>query len=181
MYELTPHNTRNKVELLERCTTHKFDATVFLAGSIANGDAVEWQKEIVEEIKAMEKEAVSNITAPTRFFNTGVFNPRNHNWDKSIVPNDYNNLVLQKQIDWELDAISLADYVIFYFDAKTQSPITLQELGYATGLGKQLVVYCPKEFWRYANVRKMVDRNSQAKMADSFAQLKYMTFRMLIQ
>lgn len=53
---------------------------------------------------------------------------------------------------WELEHIHKADLVVFYFDPNTQSPITLMELGYVIGSGKQALVCCPDGYFRKGNV-----------------------------
>lgn len=42
--------------------------------------------------------------------------------------------------------------MVFYFDANATSPITLLELGYCIGSGKNIVVCCPDGYFRKGNV-----------------------------
>lgn len=39
------------------------------------------------------------------------------------------NPQFRQQVEWELNALSVADLIVFYFDPATRSPITLLELG----------------------------------------------------
>lgn len=109
--------------------------TVFLSGSIEMGRAKLWQD------RAGELLAANGFT---------VFNPRRDDWDSSWEqsPRDPNFF---EQVSWELDMMERADSVIVYFDAATQSPITLLELGLFAKSDK-LMVCCPPGFWRRGNV-----------------------------
>jgi len=85
---------------------------VFLAGSIENDTAVNWQQQFVEEL------------AQTPCL---VMNPRRKIWNQNWSQDG--NPFLENQIKWELDCIEMADLVCFYFDPHTKSPIALLELG----------------------------------------------------
>ena len=113
--------------------------TIFLAGSIEMGTAEHWQDRIAQRI-------VSNG------FPGAVLNPRRPDWDSSWVQDSSEGTPFSEQVRWELNGIRGADIVIFYFDGKTQSPITLMELGICIGKEIPMLIYCPKSFWRYGNV-----------------------------
>lgn len=108
-------------------------ASIFLAGSIENGKAEDWQDRLT--------------TTLDRFQNLVILNPRRKNWDP-----DLDGKKLADQIRWEQDAIKQADIVAFYFDPNTKSPISLLELGQCLGYRKTVVVFCPPMFYRYTNV-----------------------------
>jgi nucleoside 2-deoxyribosyltransferase len=110
--------------------------TVFLAGSIEQGKAVDWQARVASELAQVD------VT---------LFNPRRDHWDATLEQSKH-NAKFREQVQWELDALERADVVMFYFDAKTQSPITLLELGLFARSGKAMCV-CPDGFWRKGNVR----------------------------
>lgn len=110
--------------------------TVFLAGSIEQGTADMWQEKAIKYF---------SILSGT------VCNPRRENWDNTWNQ-DGSNAELTNQITWELEHLEKSDYVLFYFDPNTKSPITLLELGLMLQSGKHVVVVCSKEYWRYANV-----------------------------
>lgn len=49
---------------------------------------------------------------------------------------------------WELDALDLAEFVVFHLDSLSRSPEGLLELGYAAARFPQKVcVICPEGFW----------------------------------
>lgn len=104
-----------------------YTPSIFLAGSIEQGTAEKWQAKIIESVKKLD------LT---------LLNPRRKDWDTSWKES-IENPPFKEQVNWELDALELADWIIFYFDKATKSPITLLELGlFATS--KKLVVCCPK-------------------------------------
>lgn len=112
--------------------------SIFLAGSIENGTASNWQKELIEKYLWHD-----HLT---------ILNPRRDNWDKQA-----DNQKIIDQIRWEQDAIKLVDLVVFYFDPKTKSPISLLELGQCLERSKATtqqspIVYCTKDFYRFTNV-----------------------------
>jgi hypothetical protein len=111
--------------------------SVFLAGSIEMGTAVNWQEEMTQ--------ALTNE-------NILILNPRREDWDSSWVQS-IDDPKFFEQVWWELDGIENADLVAMHFVADTKSPITLLELGLlANTRANRLVVSCPKEFWRRSNV-----------------------------
>lgn len=107
--------------------------SVFFAGSIEMGKAVDWQSELT---KMLEK---TNIT---------IFNPRRDDWDSSWKQ-DINDPQFKEQVMWELNAQEKATVVALYLAPGTQSPISLLEFGI---FGGKMVVYCPEGFWRKGNV-----------------------------
>lgn len=114
---------------------------LFLAGSIENGVAVDWQTKVIKKL---------HETFDKGHCDVNVFNPRRADWDSSIdSTSDNDELVFQ--IRWELDALEKSDVIVMYFDPNTKSPISLMELGLHKD--KNIFVFCPKEFWRSANVR----------------------------
>jgi hypothetical protein len=110
-------------------------SAVFLAGSIEMGKAEDWQTRLT---KALEDIDVT------------ILNPRRDDWDSSWKQT-IDNPQFSEQVNWELDALSLCDVIAMYFDPKTQSPISLLELGIFAKT-KKLVVFCPEGFWRKGNV-----------------------------
>lgn len=115
--------------------------TVFLAGSIEMGKAIDWQKEL------------SDFFIKNDFI---VFNPRREDWDSSWeqkfeTPNFY------QQVNWELDCLEKADIILLYLAPETKSPISLLELGLHADSEKIFVV-CPDGFWRKGNVEIVCNR-----------------------
>jgi hypothetical protein len=112
---------------------------VFLAGSIEQGVAEDWQIKVVRSFP----------------FGVNFLNPRRDVWDASWVQ-DLNNPNFYEQVTWELDMLDSADVIFLYFDPNTLSPISLLELGlYAkeqVSNNRRMMVCCPEGFWRKGNV-----------------------------
>ena len=113
----------------------KTKPSIFLAGSIEQDTAVDWQTKTVNFLKSED---------------VIILNPRRDDWDSSWKQT-IENEQFRTQVLWELEGQRLADVIAMYFDPKTKSPITLLELGMFADTRK-LIVYCPKEFWRRGNV-----------------------------
>lgn len=114
--------------------------SIFLAGSIDMGNAVDWQKEV--------ENAFSE-------YNINILNPRRDDWDSSWVQ-DISNDQFKQQVQWELDHLEWSDLILVYFDPKGQAPITLMELGLHARSGK-IIVCCPEGYWRRGNVQIVCD------------------------
>ena len=109
--------------------------SVFLAGSIEMGKAVDFQRMIIE--------AADHI--PYIFYN-----PRRADWN-SAWQQVKENKDFRQQVEWELDALEAADVILMYFDPKTISPISLLELGIFSH-SKKLIVCCPEGYFRKGNI-----------------------------
>lgn len=109
--------------------------SVFLAGSIEMGKAVDWQTQITKALFHLD------VT---------VLNPRRDDWDSSWKQ-EASNPKFREQVEWELSALDRANLILMYFDPKTMSPISLLELGLYAPTGK-MIVCCPEGFWRKGNV-----------------------------
>jgi hypothetical protein len=122
--------------------TYTLDKTsLFLAGSIEMGKAIDWQAETVERLK--NKDII-------------ILNPRRLQWDASWKQS-MENEILCEQIKWELEALEAADVVLFHFLGATYSPISLLELGLCARK-KNVFVHCPEEYWREPNVELVCQR-----------------------
>lgn len=119
--------------------TGKF--SVFLAGSIEMGKAVDWQSKIENRLKDLD--AI-------------ILNPRRDDWDSSWVQS-IENAQFRGQVEWELEAQEKAGMIAMYFDPETKSPISLLELGLFAQTGKMLVC-CPEGFWKKGNVDVVCNR-----------------------
>lgn len=126
----------NKVRLNE-----KNGMNVFLAGSIEMGVAENWQDRLAKDFKD---------------YNITFLNPRRDDWDSSLVQS-IDNKPFRDQVEWELNGLMEADFVVMYFDPSTKSPISLLELGLMCYTGK-IIVCCPDDFWRRANVEIVCNR-----------------------
>lgn len=108
---------------------------IFLGGSIDMGSAPDWQRDIVRRLKDLD---------------VMFLNPRRDDWNTAwrAEADDPN---FRQQVRWELAALEASDVIIMYLAPKSQSPISLLELGLYARSGK-LVLFCPPGFWRKGNV-----------------------------
>jgi hypothetical protein len=105
--------------------------SLFLAGSIDNGAAINWQPQI---ISALEE---------TDFL---IFNPRRSDWDPKEISD---------QVRWELDHILQATHVLFFFAKDSLAPISIGELYFLIGknnIDKKIYVVIEDGFWRADNL-----------------------------
>ena len=116
---------------------------VFLGGSIEMGLAEPWQERLVELFKDTD----------LRFLN-----PRRTDWDSSWVQ-EASNPQFAQQVNWELNKLENSHIIFMYFSPETQSPISLLELGRFAGRGN-MIVCCPKGFWRKGNVDILCTREN---------------------
>jgi hypothetical protein len=115
---------------------------VFLGGSIEMGKAEDWQAKIAKDLES---------------YDVTLLNPRRPDWD-STWKQDPDFLPFREQVEWEQYAIAASDIVIMNFCAGTMSPISLLELGIMLGKRpNKVLVCCPKEFYRYGNVKITCD------------------------
>lgn len=115
--------------------------SIFLAGSIDMGKAVNWQYVLEESLKN---------------FNVDIYNPRRDDFDASLIQN-ISNEPFKEQVVWELSHLEKADLIIYYFDPKGLAPITLLELGLYLK-NKPVLVCCPNGFWRRGNIQIVCER-----------------------
>ncbi|KAF9733728.1 hypothetical protein PMIN01_08071 [Paraphaeosphaeria minitans] len=121
--------------------------SVFLAGSIEMGLAVQWQERLVTEL--------------CRYPIT-VTNPRRTNFTTDEE-------TIREQIKWELSALRQADVICFFFDEATRSPVTLWELGKYMN-SEKIVVCCGKGYWRHTNV-KVSCKDDKVPFMETFSSL----------
>ena len=109
--------------------------TLFLAGSIEQGSAEDWQARVVAALGSL---------------GLVFLNPRRPEWDATWEQRMH-FAPFREQVEWELDALARADLILMHFAPSTKAPITLLELGLFANSGK-LVVSCPDGYWRKGNV-----------------------------
>lgn len=115
--------------------------SVFLAGSIEMGKAEDWQTKLTDKI-------INNYNLEKLI----VVNPRRDDWNNEWKQ-DKSDSKFYEQVQWELNHIEASDFCVVYFDKDTKSPITLLELGIMSQMKpSNVIVYCPKGFYRYGNV-----------------------------
>jgi hypothetical protein len=102
--------------------------SVFLAGAIDMGAAVDWQAQVIEAFADYP-----HIT---------LYNPRR----AAFTPD-----TLDEQIEWELRALTAATSVLMWFPANTKAPIALLETGLFMQSGK-LFVGAEPGFYRRRNL-----------------------------
>lgn len=112
---------------------------IFLAGTIDMGNSSDWQNTLISRLSDDRYQNL-NIT---------IYNPRR---DKELNVDDQ-----EEQIRWELNHLDKADVILVNILPDSKSPITLMEIGLYANSGK-LVVVCPKEFYRYDNVRIVCEK-----------------------
>lgn len=129
----SPYNTDGKI-------------SVFLAGAIDMGAAVDWQSQVVQNFKSWNKQ--KEIV---------FLNPRRTDWDSSWqqVPEDRQ---FRQQVEWELTALQKADIVFLNLPKDSKAPISMLELGLMAGANKNLIVCCDPQFYRYGNIALTAER-----------------------
>jgi len=116
--------------------------SIFLAGSIDMGKAVNWQERVEKAL-----EVYDDIT---------IYNPRRDDWDANWIQ-DISNPQFKEQVTWELDHLEKADLIVYYFDPAGAAPITLLELG-LHAMNGNILVCCPEGYWRRGNVQIVCER-----------------------
>jgi hypothetical protein len=128
---------------------------IFLAGGITN--CSQWQREVADTLA----ESLPIV----------VLDPRRDNWD---MRNNHVESVVQ--IEWESKHLKKSDYIIFWFPATSDCPITLFELGCWLGKGANLMIGTDSDYRRRLDVEvqvalvdpKMKIWNDLNKMIDHF-------------
>lgn len=115
---------------------------VFLAGSIEMGKAEDWQASLINSVN--HRYAL-------------MMNPRRDDWDSSWEQS-IDCEAFKHQVNWELDALDTADLIVFYFDPYTISPITLLEFGRMSESYKNILVCCPRDYFRRGNIEIVCHR-----------------------
>jgi hypothetical protein len=115
--------------------------SVFTAGSIEMGSAIQWQTTLVKYLKDLP---------------IIVTNPRRGHWNPNINAKKDDKDFFD-QVKWELDSLTRADVIVFFFDCNTSSPVTLLELGLWAKSGK-VIVCCDQRYWRQSNVHMVCER-----------------------
>jgi hypothetical protein len=115
--------------------------SIFLAGSIDQGKAVNWQQQIEDLLSNSE------VT---------IFNPRREHWN-ALLEQNISNDIFKNQVEWELDRLDECDRIFMYYDPSGPAPISLLELGLHASSGK-IIVCCPDGYWRKGNVQVVCKR-----------------------
>lgn len=118
------------------------DYKIFLAGSIEMGKARRWQEEIFNSVKDVKTASGRDVS---------FYNPYRQDWDNGIA-NTTSDIRFKSQVQWEWTRLIQSDLVVVNFEENTMSPISLMELGGMAVYGKDIIICCPKSFWKYGNV-----------------------------
>jgi len=114
---------------------------IFLAGTIDNGASVNWQEAVTAQLSDLD------VT---------ILNPRREAWDASWEQRiDF--APFREQVEWEMDGLDRADWILIHFASGSKSPISLLELGLHAAGGK-VVISCAPDFWRRGNVEVVATR-----------------------
>jgi hypothetical protein len=124
---------------------------LFLAGSIEQGKASNWQTRAIEFFDAQQE--LQDLV---------VINPRRESWNAELEQRRENR-EFNFQVSFELDHLEKADAVLMWLEPGTMSPISLLEFGLmagwtSAGLLNKLVIGCPEGFWRKGNIEVVTDR-----------------------
>lgn len=157
----------NEIKPLDLEIYQEHSVNIFLAGSIENGKADDWQKDIVEYIKNFFSE-----------FNVNIFNPRRDDWD-SGWEQSIKNKNFKDQVYWEMDHLDSSDIIFFNILGDTLSPITLLELGYeCKSTNKVIIINCEEQFWRKGNVEVVAERNNLPLFTNLDSAKHYLKFKL---
>jgi len=108
--------------------------SVFLAGTIDNGNSEDWQATVIRELNNLG-------------LSVEVYNPRRKNWNPNPTKKD-----LEYQIKWEQEHLDNSTVIAMVLADNSKSPISLLELGLYARSNK-LIVFCTDKFYRFDNVR----------------------------
>lgn len=114
---------------------------LFLGGTIDNGNSENWQKTLIDALNGVD--TVHPIM---------VYNPRRDEW-----PSQGDKAEISRQIKWELHHLELSNLIVMNILGDSKSPISLMEIGLFAKDNK-LIVFCPKEFYRFENVMEVCER-----------------------
>lgn len=114
---------------------------VYLGGTIDMGDSEDWQTRAVE-LLAGERVLIAN--------------PRRADWDAAWLP-IADEPHFREQVEWELEALEVADVVVLHLASGSKSPISLLELG-LHARGGRLIVLCAADYFRKGNVDITAER-----------------------
>ncbi len=126
---------------------------VFLAGSIDQGHAVDWQASVAD--------AMTDRSGT-------LFNPRRPDWDASWKQSA-DDPQFRGQVAWELEALERADTIALFFAPTSKAPISLLELGLFVRPDNRtgtMVVACPAGYWRKGNVDIVCERYGAQQVDD---------------
>ena len=114
--------------------------TVFLAGAIDMGSAIDWQSLVIDQLSGKD--------------NLVLINPRRANW---TVINAVRPETLDEQIHWELNALEQVDAVFMWFPKDAAAPISFLETGLYLRSDK-IIIGSEMGFYRRRNLEITCER-----------------------
>lgn len=117
----------------EEPTSTKGGITVFLAGTIDMGASENWQEKAAGLFRKKKGTFI-------------LYNPRQAEWHPEREGE------MEYQVNWELEHLEKAEWILMNFLPESQSPVTLLEMG-LHARSRKLLVVCSPGYFRYDNVR----------------------------
>ncbi|MFW2829457.1 nucleoside 2-deoxyribosyltransferase domain-containing protein [Sphingomonas sp. ID0503] len=114
---------------------------VYLGGTIDMGHSENWQAQAVELLAG--ERAV-------------IVNPRRADWNADWLP-IAEEPHFREQVEWELEALEVANVIVLHLASDSKSPISLLELG-LHARGGRLIVFCAPDYFRKGNVDITAER-----------------------
>jgi len=140
-----------------KISKHELNAfTIFLAGSIDQGNAVDWQLALSN--KLVNYDAI-------------LFNPRRQEWNAKLKQSIDEPSFLE-QVTWEQHYLHSADFRIFYFTKDSKAPITFMELGQT--ITKPGIICCEEGFYRTGNLEITAKLNGMPIVSNMDDLLKHL-------
>ena len=127
--------------------------SVFLAGTIDNGNSLNWQDKTISELMKLGIE------------NLDIYNPRREHWNQNPSKEE-----MQNQIVWEQEHLDKADIIAMVLLDDSKSPISLLELGLYAKSNK-LIVFCTPNFYRFDNIRLTCEKYDIELVQDTQSQV----------
>jgi hypothetical protein len=139
------------------------EVSIFLAGSIDNGEAEEWQEYVTEQFACCD--------------NAVILNPRRDDWNPSWDCST-NNPQFVEQVNWELSNLDNADFILLYFSPTSKAPISLLELGLFHDK-ENMIVVCPEGYYRKGNVDIVCDKYNITQLDTLEDAINYIKFQII--
>ena len=122
---------------------------VFLSGSIEMHTETDWQTRLAMNFEGQE---------------FTFLHPRRNDWGKAWT-SSIGQPEFVEQVEWEMKGMEQAVLIVQYFNPKSQSPISLLELGLFAKSGK-MIVCCPEGFWKKGYVDMVCRRYGVSQALD---------------
>lgn len=130
--------TPGSYSLIKEALPDSPEISIFLAGTIDDGDSKNWQKEIIDK-----------LIPYYMFEDLTIYNPRRDDWNSNATNKD-----IEEQIKWEQEKLEKCDIILMVILEDSKSPISLMELGEFCD-SQKIMVFCPEKFYRYLNVKDL--------------------------